>query len=127
MNKQKRYFFHFLIRSHSYILLVFTLLILNHACSDNADELFPQPVISEWPTSLPEDQGLNSVILEQGFQEAARTNFIHSILVARNGFLVGEKYFITLAKQAKLDILYNTKLFRKLPQLKPDLELLLNA
>ena len=42
-------------------------------------------------------------------------------------YIVGEKYFMTLAKQAKLDMLYTTKLFRKLSELKPELELLLNT
>ncbi|MEJ2252046.1 MAG: hypothetical protein P8Y97_20595 [Candidatus Lokiarchaeota archaeon] len=41
-------------------------------------------------------------------------------------YVVGEKYFIELAKQAKLDILYNTILCRKLTELKPHLELILN-
>lgn len=40
-------------------------------------------------------------------------------------YIVGEKYFMTLANQAKLDELYNTVLCRKLIELKPYLESLL--
>lgn len=41
-------------------------------------------------------------------------------------YIVGEKYFMTLANQAKLDELYNTVLCRDLVELKPHLEFLLN-
>jgi hypothetical protein len=41
-------------------------------------------------------------------------------------YVVGEKYFMTLAHQAKLDELYTTILCRKLVELKPYLESLLN-
>ena len=42
-------------------------------------------------------------------------------------YIVGEKYFVTLANQAKLDELYNTVLCKELVELKPHLELLLNS
>ena len=42
-------------------------------------------------------------------------------------YIVGEKYFVTLANQAKLDELYTTVLCKKLVELKPHLELLLNS
>ena len=41
-------------------------------------------------------------------------------------YIVGEKYFMTLANQAKLDELYNTVLCKELVELKPHLEFLLN-
>jgi len=41
-------------------------------------------------------------------------------------YIVGERYFMTLANQAKLNLLYNTTLYRKLSELKPYLELLEN-
>lgn len=42
-------------------------------------------------------------------------------------YVVGEKYFITLAEQAKLGVLYNTILCSKLTDLKPYLESLLTS
>ncbi len=41
-------------------------------------------------------------------------------------YIVGEKYFMTLANQAKLDEIYSTVLCKELLELKPHLELLLN-
>ncbi len=42
-------------------------------------------------------------------------------------YIVGEKYFMTLANQAKLDELFNTVLCKKLTEIKPHLESLLNT
>lgn len=42
-------------------------------------------------------------------------------------YIVGEKYFMTLANQAKLDELFNTVLCKKLAEIKPHLESLLSA
>ena len=48
---------------------------------------------SDWETASPESQGLNTRILSEVIDEAENTNFMYSVLVIRNGFLVVEDYF----------------------------------
>jgi WD40 repeat protein/CubicO group peptidase (beta-lactamase class C family) len=49
---------------------------------------------SYWPTSSPEEQGMNSTILNDMFEFIQRyRSSLHSVLVLRNGVLVAEKYY----------------------------------
>jgi CubicO group peptidase (beta-lactamase class C family) len=55
------------------------------------------PVVSEWPTlnwptSLPQDQGIDPNGLAHAAERAQKMN-LHSLLVIRNGVLVSETYF----------------------------------
>ncbi len=61
-----------------------------------------------WKTSTPENQGLNSFGLESLRQQIISGNFgnIKSLLIARNGYLVFEKYF-NGADRNQLHILYS--------------------
>lgn len=47
----------------------------------------------DWNLADPEDQGLNGEILAQAVASADRLDFVHSLLVIRNGDLVVEEYF----------------------------------
>lgn len=47
----------------------------------------------DWPISSPEDQGINSRILTNAFDFAERSGFMYSLLVVKNGKLIGERYF----------------------------------
>ncbi len=47
----------------------------------------------DWPISSPEEQGINSRILSNAFDHAERLGFMYSLLVVRNGNLIGERYF----------------------------------
>ncbi|MHA1995123.1 MAG: serine hydrolase [Candidatus Hodarchaeales archaeon] len=54
----------------------------------NFSSLFISTSIDYWPTSTPEDQNLNSSLLDQIYFPE-----LHSLLVLRNGKLVHEKYY----------------------------------
>lgn len=46
-----------------------------------------------WPESTPEAQGIETAILENVFQMAEKMEHVDGILIVRNGFLVGERYY----------------------------------
>jgi CubicO group peptidase (beta-lactamase class C family) len=46
-----------------------------------------------WPISTPAAQGVSTSLLEAGFDAAARIQPFYSLLVARNGQLIGEHYY----------------------------------
>jgi CubicO group peptidase (beta-lactamase class C family) len=47
----------------------------------------------DWPTSTPEEQGLDPHILAFAFDKAVRIPHVFSLLVIRNDYLVAERYF----------------------------------
>ena len=47
----------------------------------------------DWPVSTPEAQGIDSRILSSAYDHAERLGFMYSLLVVRNGTLIGERYF----------------------------------
>jgi len=47
----------------------------------------------DWPISAPEDQGIDSRILSNAFDFAEGLGFMYSLLVVKNGKLIGEQYF----------------------------------
>jgi len=47
----------------------------------------------DWPVSSPEEEGIDSRILSNAFDHAERLKFMYSVLVVRNGKLIGERYF----------------------------------
>ncbi|MFQ6116616.1 MAG: serine hydrolase domain-containing protein, partial [bacterium] len=46
-----------------------------------------------WEVSTPEEQGLDSQILADAFEEAGQRPFVRSILIVKNGYLVAEQYY----------------------------------
>lgn len=46
-----------------------------------------------WQVSTPAAQGLSSEIFENAFQVAEKMPYIYSLLITRNGYLIGERYF----------------------------------
>ncbi|NIR48224.1 serine hydrolase [candidate division KSB1 bacterium] len=49
--------------------------------------------IAEWKISTPEEQGLDGNIVSNGLVAAERLEFVRSVLIVKNGFLVAERYF----------------------------------
>lgn len=47
----------------------------------------------DWPLSTPEEQGIDSRIFTNAFEHAERLEFMYSLLVVKNGKLIGEHYF----------------------------------
>lgn len=63
--------------------------ILRHIERTRTETRPPYP----WPISTPEAQGLDPRIFEHAFHIAENMPYLWSVLVARNGHLIGERYF----------------------------------
>jgi CubicO group peptidase (beta-lactamase class C family) len=57
------------------------------------DVAYDDPTPLDWPTAAPEDVGLDAAALNQAADNAALSTEVRSLLVARHGKLVFERYF----------------------------------
>ncbi len=51
------------------------------------------PSAFDWPTGQPGQHGIDAASLDRAYDRAAATQDLHSLLVVRNGVLVGEAYY----------------------------------
>ena len=90
-------------------LLLFLKLIILVSCNDEpTGPVFPS---YGWPTSSPEVQGMNSLLLQQAFQQGENRGFVDCILIIRNGYLVGEKYYNGFTKKTSHNVMSVSKSF----------------
>ena len=82
-------------KTFSLILLIFILSL--SSCSEGPTG--PGATSFNWPTSTPEEQGMNSQLIEQAFTEGGNRGFVDCILVIRNGYVVAEKYYNNFSKE----------------------------
>lgn len=65
---------------------------------------------TEWKTSTPEAQGMDSELLAKMLEEiSAKNTRIHSVLVVRNGYMVTEAYFHPYTRDTKTHVQSVTK------------------
>lgn len=74
-----------------YSILVFTTLLFIVNCSDDPVSIVFDSY--EWQISSPENQNINSLLLDSAFLEADDLGYVDGLLVIRNGYIAGEKYF----------------------------------
>lgn len=76
-----------------YIILIFLLFFV--FISINCDKTLVSPVIKQsfWSTSTPEEQHMDSEILDSAFATAEDLGFVDALLIIRNGSIVGEMYY----------------------------------
>ena len=72
------------------LLQIFTLLFI-YSCSE--DPTGPEGSAFEWQLSTPENEGMDSYLLDQAFSQASNIGYVDCILVIRNGYIVGERYY----------------------------------
>lgn len=75
-----------------FIILVFFL----SACSKNPVDTWgytPFRLNDDWPLSTPEEQGVDPDIMQDTYNSAGRLDNIYSLLVVKNGYLIGEAYY----------------------------------
>ena len=78
------------------ILSIILVMLTVHGCSSKPDEndsYQPVALNDGWPISTAEEQGLDSRKLDEIYKDAQRFDHIYSLIIVRNGFLIGEKYF----------------------------------
>lgn len=74
-----------------YWVLVFITLLIFVSCNDD-----PVSVESDgygWQTTSPENQNINSLLLESAFLAAEDLGYIDGLLIIRNGYIVAERYY----------------------------------
>ena len=62
-----------------------------------------------WPESSPEEQGLDSSVIERAYDQAFKLGYVDSLLIVKNGWLVGERYFNSRNRYSADDIRSVTK------------------
>jgi len=72
------------------LLFIFIMLFV---MSCNEEPTGPETFAFEWQVSTPENQGMDSQILTQAFSQANNIGYVDCILVIRNGYIVGERYY----------------------------------
>ena len=87
-------------------------LVLTPAGALAQDETVPWPT-DGWPTSTPEEQGMDSALLAEGLQYLLEQNGfdIHSLTVIRNGHIVADAYFYPSRADELHDLASVTKSF----------------
>lgn len=78
------------------LILIFVLLFLSSCCEGPTG---PGTSSFNWQTSTPEEQGMNSQLLAEAFQQGENRGFVDCILVIRNGNIVAEKYYNGFRKE----------------------------
>jgi len=65
----------------------------------------------DWKISSPEAQGMDSRALENAYQKAASMDFMLTLVIIKNGYLIGEQYFRALEKENAMCIASASKSF----------------
>jgi CubicO group peptidase (beta-lactamase class C family) len=81
---------------HVILLSGVVLGLLFSSCRESpteANAFVPEALNDGWPVSTPEAQGLDRQTLATGYAAAAQLPYTYSLLVIRNGYLIGEQYF----------------------------------
>ena len=94
------------IFQHLIFLFIFFIFV---SCSDEPTN--PEISSYNWPTSTPENQGMNSQFIQQAFQQGENYGYVDCILVIRNGYLVAEKYFNGFSKNKPHNVMSVSKSF----------------
>jgi len=89
-------------------LLLFTLLFLSSCCEGPVK---PDLTSDNWVTSTPEEQGMSSEMLSTAFAQGESRGFVDCILVIRNGFIVGERYYNGFGKDTPHNVKSVSKSF----------------
>jgi len=89
-------------------LLLFTFLFLSSCCEGPVE---PDLTSDNWVTSTPEEQGMSSEMLSTAFAQGESRGFVDCILVIRNGYIVGERYYNGFGKDTPHNVKSVSKSF----------------
>lgn len=76
--------------------VIFTAFLILLSCSDNPiSSISYQPLELDggWEIFTPEKQGVDSNKLKNVYEDAEKLKNIYSLIIVKNGFLIGERYF----------------------------------
>jgi len=72
------------------------IMFISQSCAEYPPEdISYQPMVLKdgWPVSTPEEQGLDVSTLDAVYKNAEQLDNIYSLLIVKNGYLIGERYF----------------------------------
>lgn len=92
----------------NYFLLI--IFIFPLSCRKNATEPGKDSTYN-WETSKPEDQGMDSEILNAAFEEAKNRAFIDGLVIIKNGYLIAEQYYNGYTKNSAHNVMSVSKSF----------------
>ena len=75
----------------NYLIIIFLLMLC--MCDRKTDITQPSNVSNDWEVSTPQQQDFNSEALSNAFNVITQQDYINSVTIVRNGFLVADKYF----------------------------------
>jgi len=75
-----------------YLSISFFLLII-FSCSKSENNDLLSSELEPFTFSTPETQGMNSNMLNNAYEKATSLGFVDGIIISKNGYIVGEKYF----------------------------------
>ncbi|WP_347172783.1 serine hydrolase domain-containing protein [Polaribacter uvawellassae] len=74
-------------------LIPFFLLLIVFGCSKSENDDISTSELDWFTFSTPEAQGMDSNVLNNAYQKAISLGFVDGIIISKNGYIVGEKYF----------------------------------
>jgi CubicO group peptidase (beta-lactamase class C family) len=80
----------------SVLVVIITSLFILSSCSENPAESIsyvPLELNDGWKISTPEKEGVDSYKLRNVYEDAERLSNIYSLIIVKNGSLIGERYF----------------------------------
>ena len=75
------------------VYLITAFLLILSGCDMDVLVQNPSLPIDEWEISTPEEQGFDTEALSRAFAKADQLQFVNSIVIVRNGYLVAEVYY----------------------------------
>ncbi|NNJ53728.1 MAG: serine hydrolase [Ignavibacteriaceae bacterium] len=81
------------MKQFTFVIRILLFLVLLFVISCNEDSVGPEYTSYDWPVSSPEEQEMDSQLLSQAFTAANNIGYVDCILIIRNGYIVGERYF----------------------------------
>ncbi len=92
---------------HLILFILVTNFVVNGSQGDQSSKYMPKDI---WPTSVPEQQGIDSEQLSKVFDFVKKNDVnIHSLILIRNGYLVLEAYFYPNSEGIVHDVASVTK------------------
>ncbi len=65
----------------------------NDPWANDPDDYLPKDIEDGWVTSSPEAESVDPELIVQAYEAAGATDFMFSMVIAKNGKLIGEKYY----------------------------------
>jgi len=89
--------------------LIFSAFLVLSSCGETSLE--PEITRDNWLTSIPEEQGMDSQLLQQAIEQGEERGYVDCILVIRNGYIVTEEYFNGFNRETPHNVMSVSKSF----------------